>query len=203
MTFNGVPSSHDRERQVYVPGGMFCKHGVALLLVAARGIDAPPPTVSWRTMFSGCWRRPGSRTSSQVRPLALCFGVETPNGCFAQLAGSSDPMLMLYPMTMGKRGKWIKTGPRGRTCLIRGAGLPPAQEIAVTALHRALTGNSYSYGAERVGLSQAPVTFWTLLEAAQRAGVTLIADPALRATSVRVTTTRLSYTLRAHATGRS
>jgi superfamily II DNA or RNA helicase len=40
-----------------------------------------------------------------------------------------------------------------------------------------------------------------LLEAAQRAGVTLIADPALRATSVRVTTTRLSYTLRAHATG--
>jgi superfamily II DNA or RNA helicase len=207
VTFNGVPSSRTiANARCTCPVGMFCKHGVALLLVAARGgATRPPPTVSWRTMFSGVLAEtePGvADTSSQVRPLALCFGVETPNGYFAQLAGSSDPMLMLYPMTMGKRGKWIKTGASWANVLdSRGWDFPPAQEIAVTALHRALTGNSYSYGAERVGLSQAPVTFWTLLEAAQRAGVTLIADPALRATSVRVTTTRLSYTLRAHATG--
>ena len=115
VTFNGVPSSRTiANARCTCPVGMFCKHGVALLLVAARGgATRPPPTVSWRTMFSGVLAEtePGvADTSSQVRPLALCFGVETPNGYFAQLAGSSDPMLMLYPMTMGKRGKWIKTG---------------------------------------------------------------------------------------------
>ena len=114
MTFNGVPSSRTiANARCTCPVGMFCKHGVALLLVAARGgATRPCPRVSWRTMFSECWRRPNRGRGHIVAgcPLALCFGVETPNGYFAQLAGSSDPMLMLYPMTMGKRGKWIKTG---------------------------------------------------------------------------------------------
>lgn len=78
VSFNGAPSSLTVSMATCsCPVGMFCKHAVALLLVAGRaGAVQPPPVVAWRSMLSAVLGdASGEVPTPTMRPLALSVGI--------------------------------------------------------------------------------------------------------------------------------
>ncbi|GAB04138.1 putative helicase [Gordonia amarae NBRC 15530] len=204
VSFNGAPSSLTVSMATCsCPVGMFCKHAVALLLVAGRaGAVQPPPVVAWRSMLSAVLDdASGEVPTPTMRPLALSVGIEAPTSLAVRM-GNPDAALLVTPMTWGKRRGWIKGGATWSDIFrIRQEDFPTAQTDAVIAIHRALAGSLFSHRDERVRLTYAPREIWDLLESARRAGVEIIAGPGVQASSVRITTARLHYGLRGCADG--
>jgi superfamily II DNA or RNA helicase len=114
-------SWHDGPRGLRVvdacdcPLGGRCKHAVALILAAmrqqalastdhrSRPAGLSPPAASWRRALSGLEVEPPGQV-----PLALELGVRTPKA--ARGTSGSGVQVVLRPMRMGTRGKWVKTG---------------------------------------------------------------------------------------------
>ncbi|WP_322973022.1 MULTISPECIES: DEAD/DEAH box helicase [Gordonia] len=207
VAFTGAPSSRTvRMAMCSCPVGLNCKHAVALLLVAGRaGVRTSVPEVSWRTMLSAVLddASPGSPAVPETRPLALHIGMTAAPRYATRMSGDTAPTLTMAPMTMGKRGRWIKTGASWSNVLdAYNRDFAPAQKAAMSALYREFVGNAYSHGAiDTLRLTGAPATIWPLLDAVVEAGVSLTVDGGLTANAVRLATGRLRYTLAAHESG--
>lgn len=155
------------------PVGSFCKHAVALVLTAAPSDTAPAPVQRWRYVLD--------RVLDEVavpegggKPIALEFAVEAPTRY------RPGTLLMLRPMTLGKRGTWITRALTWRRLLDQ----PEAGEFdrdqyrAVRALVSGMERYYPPHGPEKMMLNGMPATLWPRLDEVLDAGVTVLADSA-------------------------
>lgn len=154
------------------PVGNFCKHGVALLLTVADDEPQRAAADDWLTVVTQVLEEAPTSAASAGAPVGLEFSLTTAS--YYRPAGQ----VALRPVTIGKRGTWIKRGLSWRDILYG----PVRREF-----------DSRQYGAVRdlittlqrycpVGATAAMVLadvtaeLWPKLIAAQDAGVTMVAD---------------------------
>ncbi|MGK2880549.1 MAG: SNF2-related protein [Mycobacterium sp.] len=156
------------------PVGVYCKHAAALLLTAAVSGPRVEPPDRWRTVLSKVLEEMGTPDSGGGSPVGLEFSIAAPTRYRAVAS------VAVRPVTLGKRGTWIKTG-LGWSRLLYDTdahGFDRRQYLAVRAL-----GNELQRSAPIVNGAAAPIAtarpaFWPLLDAAVDAGVTTVADKA-------------------------
>ncbi|MBS9533817.1 DEAD/DEAH box helicase [Mycobacterium sp. M1] len=158
------------------PVGNFCKHAVALLLTVGAPETGPPPDDPdlWRTVLSRVLDEIETPAATAGAPIGLEFSLTEatrfrPGGLIA-----------LRPLTIGKRGTWIKRGLTWRQLLYtpiigdfdrRQYGL---LRTLVTDLQRAFP----VIDGDLLILTATSPALWPALAAARDAGVALVPDQA-------------------------
>ncbi len=167
------------------PLGGRCKHAVALILSAMRhralgratGPDPTPspPAPDWRLSLSGIDDAPDPEGGV---PLALQLGVRT--SVASRHAPSPSAQVVIRPMRMGTRGRWIRTGADWQDITsaysARTEDLDPGQLAAVRAI---AAGNPELRWHQQAGaqpLDRFGPGLWPALSDALGAGVTLVTD---------------------------
>ena len=155
------------------PVGSFCKHAVALLLTAAPADTPQPPVQRWRYLLDKVLEEVAEEDVGG-KPIALEFSVLAPTRY------RPSTMLTLRPLTLGKRGTWIKRALTWRRLIDHPAAgeFDPDQYRAARAL--ALTMDQYylPYTNDGMVLDGMPAALWTRLADALDAGVAVTADAA-------------------------
>lgn len=154
------------------PVGGYCKHAVALVLTAAVA-DEPEPTDRWRTVLADVL----TELAEPIAHTDSCpIGLE-----FSRLAPTlyrSDDAIGLRPVTIGKRGTWIKRGLSWQRLLYdrQPAQFNPQHYRAVRALALEVQrSGSMCYG-ETWTMTGMPGAIWPTLKEAEDAGVAMVAD---------------------------
>ncbi len=154
------------------PVGAFCKHAVALLLTACSGCAQPPAADRWRTVLTNMLDELAPRGGEHTSPIGLEFSVAPPN---RYRPGTE---IALRPVTIGKRGTWIKTGLNWQR-LAYHAGAAEFDRRQYDAL-RALVADVQRAGIVPVSdvmtIAYVPPSFWSRLDDALDSGVTIVAD---------------------------
>jgi superfamily II DNA or RNA helicase len=153
------------------PVGAYCKHAVALLLTASAGQPNPPPD-RWRTVLTKMLDELAPQGSERSSPIGLQFSVAAPT----RYRPSLD--VAIRPVTLGKRGTWVKTGLNwSRLSYQAAAGEFDRRQYAAM---RALLADVQRSGIAPVGevmtVAYLPPAFWTRLEDVVEAGVAIVAD---------------------------
>jgi superfamily II DNA or RNA helicase len=137
----------------------------------------PAPTSGWRESLA----RVAVATSSGATPLALQFTLLAPST--SRYPGYAPPAarIMVRPMRMGARGRWVKSGASWRDLDAPYLGydlrdVDPAHTVAVRAMGGAVAGGLYSSGSDAIALERFGPGVWTALRHAVDAGVQLIGD---------------------------
>ncbi len=168
------------------PVAAFCKHAAALLLIAAapkaRG-NRPRTTVDpWEAVLADVIAESSSPATAGL-PIAVQFVLTR-----APSRHLSSDWLSLRPLTVGKRGTWIRSG--------------------LTWRHLEFTAHSTEYDADQyaamrdiavefrrthpyaqsgdLAFPTAPPAIWRLLAAARTAGVVLLAHPSTSADEIAI-----------------
>ena len=153
------------------PVGAYCKHGVALLLTACWGSGAPPAD-RWRTVLANMLDELAPRDREHTSPIGLEFSIAPPN---RYRPGTE---IALRPVTVGKRGTWIKTGLNWQRLAYHG-GAAEFDRRQYDSL-RTLVTDVQRAGIMPVGdvmtIAYAPSSLWSRLEDAIDAGVTIVAN---------------------------
>jgi superfamily II DNA or RNA helicase len=154
------------------PVGAFCKHAVALVLTAGSGQPEAPNPDRWRTVLGNVLNEltpPGDGANS---PIGLEFSLAPPTRYRPGTA------ITVRPVTVGKRGTWIKTGLSWRHLTYQaGAGaFERRQYSAARAIAIELQRSMAVPVGEAMTISTVPAAFWALLDDAADAGVTVVAD---------------------------
>ena len=144
------------------PVGFNCKHGAAVVFAAQRKEpDLPPWQEAVRQVTAGA-RRPDEVTS-------LALQIER---------GGPDGNLMLRALTMGLRGKWIKTGAAWDDLgNVWGSHWDEEQRRALNDLGRLRLANSSYYhyrGPDLVSITQFGPGVWAALRQVAESGVTIV-----------------------------
>lgn len=153
------------------PVGSFCKHAVALVTAASPADPAAPAVERWRYVLDKVLDEVAVPAGGG-KPIALEFSVGTPTRY------GPGTLLMLRPLTMGKRGNWISRALTWRRLMDH----PDAGEFdrdqyrAVRALVSEMERYYPSRGSEGMLLNGMPATLWPRLDEALDAGVTVLAD---------------------------
>lgn len=155
------------------PVGNFCKHAVALLLTVAVDEHAhPADTDPWRTVLTRVLDEMAAPAASAGSPVGLEFSVTTPT--HYRPGGA----VALRPVTIGKRGTWIKRRLSWRQLLCGSAAgeFDSRQYGALRTLVTDLQRFFPVVDGDLLMISEASRALWPGLIAAQDAGVTLVAD---------------------------
>ena len=152
------------------PVGAYCKHAVALLVTASSGRPQPPAD-RWRSVLTKVIDELSPPSGGQGSPIGLEFSIAPPN---RYRPGTE---IALRPVTIGKRGTWIKTGLNWKRLTYHAsAGEFDRQQYEVL---RALVADVQRSGIMPVSdvmtLGYVPQTFWSRLDDAMGAGVTIVA----------------------------
>lgn len=154
------------------PVGNFCKHAVALLLTVA---DAEPQHAApddWLTVLTKVFEETPTSAASVGAPVGLEFSLTTAS--YYRPAGQ----VALRPVTVGKRGTWIKRGLSWRD-IVYGPVRREFESRAYGAVRDLITTlqRYCPVGAtEAMVLGDVTAELWPKLIAAQDAGVTMVAD---------------------------
>ncbi len=155
------------------PVGSFCKHAVALVLAAAPSDPAHSPVDRWRYVLDKVLDEVAVPAGGG-KPIALEFSVVAPTRY------RPGTLLMLRPLSLGKRGTWITRALTWR----RLVDYPDPGEFdrdqyrAVRALLSEVVRYSQPHGGEGMVLNGMPATLWPRLDEVLDAGVTVLADTA-------------------------
>lgn len=155
------------------PVGSFCKHAVALVLAAAPSDPAHSPVDRWRYVLDKVLDEVAVPEDGG-KPIALEFSVAAPTRY------RPGTLLMLRPLSLGKRGTWITRALTWR----RLVDYPDPGEFdrdqyrAVRALLSEVVRYSQPHGGEGMALNGMPATLWPRLDDVLDAGVTVLADTA-------------------------
>jgi superfamily II DNA or RNA helicase len=175
------------------PVGAYCKHAVALLLTASSRDAQPPAADRWRTVLTKMMDELAPSGGDRVLPIGLEFSVGPPNRYRPGIE------VAMRPVTIGKRGTWIKTGLTWQR-LAHHAGAPEFDRRQYDAL-RALVSDVQRSGimpiSDVMAIGYVPQTLWQRLDEAQDAGVSILADGAsgLRTVEfIKSATMRLDFT---------
>ncbi len=156
-----------------------CKHAVAAVL-AARALVPVETVPAWRARLDELLDAgPGPE---QDAPLALSLELVAPTP--RPYPTSSDPRLLLRPLTKGRSGRWVKTGASwrdldlgygytyGSVSLVRPQRL--ALRLLLLAWRASQPAWSQPYPAGDLDAAAAGPDVWRLLAAAREAGVELL-----------------------------
>lgn len=166
------------------PVGEFCKHAVALLMTASDLEDPrPPDTGRWRTVLSNVLDEMAAPGSNADSPIGLEFSLVPPT---RYRPGNA---IGVRPVTVGKRGTWIKTGLSWRRLIYNteAGGFDRRQYLAVRAVAGELQRSDPGLnGSAAATITAVHAAFWSSLADAVDAGVAVVADPAsgLRAVDI-------------------
>ena len=156
------------------PVGAFCKHAVALLLTAA---DAPGPADPdphrWRAVLTQVLHEiPTPITDTGGSPIGLEFSVAAPTRY------RPGETIALRPVTIGKRGTWIKRGLSWQRLLYDSDSgkFNRSQYHAVRALAVEVQRSGAMYYGETWFLAGTSTALWPKLKDAEDAGVAMVAD---------------------------
>ncbi len=162
-----------------------CKHGVALAAALVRHEQSlDPPPEPWRRQLDEVVREVSTRDRQENKepvPLALEIGIEDSRFAYRREPG---PVLVMRPMRLGRRQRWVKTGadwaslaqPTARTDF-RTSELDPLLDL-LAALQM-----ENSYWRQAIGsprLSSFGARLVPLLRRAASTGLPLLAGPGLR-----------------------
>jgi len=152
--------------------GVYCKHAVALLLTASSNHRSPVLAVDrWRTVLTKMLDELAPPGTENAAPMGLEFSV-TPPSRYRPRAE-----IALRPVTVGRRGTWIRTGVNWQRLSYHAAAgeFDRAQYDAL----RALVSDAQRSGIVPINdvmtISRVPVGFWARLTDALDAGVAVVA----------------------------
>jgi superfamily II DNA or RNA helicase len=156
------------------PVGAYCKHAVALLLTGMPNAARPVQPDRWRSVLASVLDEVASSSPEVGAPIGLEFSV-TPATAYVPV-----DTVTVRPLTIGKRGTWVKRGLNWRRVLYNpDAGeFNSRQYLAVQALALELE-RSYPVIGETMMLTGASPALWALLTDAADAGVAIVADRTL------------------------
>ncbi len=154
------------------PVGDFCKHAVALLLTAATGDPQPSDPDQWRSVLTRVLDEMAVSPADAGAPVGLQFSFTTAT---RYLPGG---VVSLRPVTIGKRGTWIKSGLSWHRLFYdtQGREFNHRQYLAVRELAAALQRSGPAFYGQALMISGASSALWPRLIAAQDAGVAMVAD---------------------------
>ncbi|MGH3643247.1 MAG: SNF2-related protein, partial [Mycobacterium sp.] len=171
------------------PVGAYCKHAVALLLTASSA--HPPPPDRWRTVLTKMLDELAPPDAEHASPIGLEFSVAPPN---RYRPGTE---IALRPVTIGKRGTWIKTGLNWqRLAYHAAAGEFDRRQYDVL---RGLVADVQRFGIVSISdvmtIGYMPPTFWSRLDDALEAGITIVTGSGLQAVDfIKSAQLRLDFT---------
>ena len=153
------------------PVGVYCKHAVALLLTEASGRPQPPAD-RWRTVLTKVLDELTPPDAGRSAPIGVEFAVSRPSRY------RPGPVITLRPVTIGKRGTWIKTGLNWQRLAYQAAAgdFDRRQYDALRALVADVQRNGIPPVGDVMTLAHVPQAFWARLDDALGAGVTIVAD---------------------------
>ena len=154
------------------PVGVYCKHAVALLLTEAWGRPQPPAD-RWRTVLTKVLDELTPPDAGKSAPIGLEFAVAPPSRY------RPGPVIALRPVTIGKRGTWIRTGLNWQRLAYQAAAgdFDRHQYDALRALVADVQRSGIAPVGDVMTLNHVPQAFWARLDEALEAGVTIVADP--------------------------
>lgn len=156
------------------PVGAYCKHAVAMLLTEVGGVSPVPDTERWRTVLTKVLDEMAPAGAENASPIGLEFSFTRPT---RYRPGAE---IALRPVTLGKRGTWIKSGLTWQRLNFNAepAGFDRRQYDAVRAIASELHRPGSGQGADAATISHVLPAFWARLEDAVSAGVAITADGA-------------------------
>ncbi|CAN5557309.1 DEAD/DEAH box helicase [soil metagenome] len=154
------------------PVGAFCKHSVALLLAAAIDDAQSSSPDRWRTVLTNVLNEAAVPVVRADSPIGLEFSVAPPTRY------RPGDAIAVRPVTVGKRGSWIKTGVSWRrlTYNTDAGEFDRRQYQAVRAIAVELQRSGAVPAGEAMTISAVSAAFWARLDDATDAGVTVLAD---------------------------
>ena len=165
--------------QCSCPMQLDCKHVVALILTARGRLAGAgqPQRRSWEAALADLVRE--SPAAGSFAPLAL--HLEAVAAKPGRYAGSPAPVptLRVRPVTMGRSGRWVRTGASWRE-LEYGYGSarpdPGQREVLLSLLAAARTRSRTGYYAldQNLTADQVGPALWRLLDEAAQAGIPLV-----------------------------
>ncbi|MGV9799407.1 DEAD/DEAH box helicase [Mycobacterium sp. NPDC003449] len=164
------------------PVGSFCKHGAALVVVAAPHGGGHTVPDRWRFVLDRVLEEVAVPDGGG-KAIALEFALSQPTRY------RPTTLVTLRPLTVGRRGTWIRRALTWR----RLADHPESGEFdrnqyrAVRALVTDFDRYGPGYGGETASLNGMPPSLWARLAEALDAGVTVLADPASGIRAVELT----------------
>jgi superfamily II DNA or RNA helicase len=137
----------------------------------------PAPTRDWREAFA----KVAVAGSTGAVPLALQFTLPVPSTSRYAAYAPPAPRILVRPMRMGAKGRWVKTGASWRDLDSPYHGyqlrdVEPAHLVAARAMGASVSGGLYSAGSDAIPLDRFGAGVWTALRHALDAGVHLIGD---------------------------
>ena len=131
----------------------------------------------WREAFA----RVAVASSSGAAPLALQFTLLAPSTSRYAGYAPSAPRIVVRPLRMGAKGRWVKSGASWRDLDSPYHGYDlrdadPAHLVAVRAMGGSVAGGLYASGSDAIPLERFGPGVWTTLRHAVDAGVHLIGD---------------------------
>jgi hypothetical protein len=153
------------------PVGNFCKHAVALLLTAATGDPQPPEPNQWRSVLARVLDEMAVSPPDAGAPIGLEFSLTT---AARYLPGG---MVSLRPVTIGKRGTWIKSGLTWNRLLYdtQAREFNRHHFLAVRQLAATMWRSGSAFYGPALLIGGASPTLWPELVAVQDAGVAMVA----------------------------
>lgn len=164
------------------PVGAFCKHAVALLLTAAGVATRPDPEPGrWRAVLSellGEMSAPVASTGGS--PIGLQFALMPPTRY------RPGEAVALRPVTIGKRGTWIKRGLSWQRLMYDSASgqFNRRQYDAIRGLAVEAQRSGLMYAGDGWLLNGTSAALWPKLIDAEDAGVAMVADKSSGLTAV-------------------
>jgi superfamily II DNA or RNA helicase len=173
------------------PVGDDCKHAVAVLLSLRPVIQASPDgtrpgqrsTRSWEQQLEELVAAAAETAERAMVPLGLQFELVDPEPGRGRASigapGTRQRLVRLRPVTLGRRGQWVRTGVSWRQLQYDNsrAGWNPSHLAAMRALHathQAARNQYYSYAPVDVYLHEFGPGLWRLLAEAVADGVQLV-----------------------------
>jgi superfamily II DNA or RNA helicase len=152
------------------PVGIYCKHAVALLLTASSGYPQPPAD-RWRTVLTKVLDEMAPPSTEGASPIGLEFSIAAPS---RYRPGTE---ISLRPVTIGKRGTWIRTGLNWQRLAYQAVTgeFDRRQYGALRGLAADVQRSGIMPVNDVMTLAYVPQAFWSRLDEAVDAGVTIVA----------------------------
>jgi superfamily II DNA or RNA helicase len=157
------------------PIGSYCKHAVALLITADSGGSRRPDADRWRTVITKVVDELAPPDGAQALPIGLEFSISPPTRY------RTAATIALRPVTLGKRGTWIKTGLNWQrlTYQVDALEFERRHYQAVSAVASELSRSGFVPNGDAMTITAVSPAIWSRLDDAVTAGVTMVAGRGL------------------------
>ena len=153
------------------PVGAYCKHAVALLLTASF-VHSEPSADRWRTVLTKVLNELVPPVGEHTAALGVEFSIVSPSRY------RSGTAIAVRPVTVGKRGTWIRTGLTWQRLAYHAdsGDFDRRQYDALRALVSDVQRSGIVPITDVITVSLVPPAFWARIDEVIDAGVMVVAD---------------------------